>query len=59
MLLHQSIPSTNIPPGNPRGFAKDPIPAGRDLYKPKFPQGPGICTKNSKHVYGKNKFNLQ
>ena len=24
MLMHQSIPSANIPPGNPWGFAKDP-----------------------------------
>ena len=28
------------PKDNSRGFAKDPNPAGRDLHKPKFPQGP-------------------
>ena len=31
-IMHQSIPSANIPPGNPRGFA------------PTFRPGPGICT---------------
>ena len=35
-LMHQLITSANIAPGNPRGFAKDPNPAGRDLYQPKF-----------------------
>ena len=43
--MYQSLLSANIPPGNPRGFAKDPNPADRDLYKPKFPPGPGICSK--------------
>ena len=44
-IMHQSIPSANIPSGNPRGFAKDPIPAGRDLYKPKFPRGRAFAQK--------------
>ena len=33
------------PPGNPQGFAKDPNPAGRDLYKPKFPGGLAFAQK--------------
>ena len=44
-IMHQSISSANIPLRQPPGFAKDPNSAGRDLYKPKFPRGLGICTK--------------
>ena len=50
--MHQSIPSANTLPGNPRGFAKYPNLTGRDLYKSKLLRGPGIYTKNFKHVYG-------
>ena len=35
--MHQSIPSTNIPPGRPSGFCTLPLPQDRDLYLMTFP----------------------
>ena len=48
LLMHQSIPSINIPcpPGNLQGFAKDPNLAGQNLYKPKFPSGRAFAQKS-------------
>ena len=37
ILMHQSIPSTNIPPGRPPGFCTLLLPRGRDLYLMTFP----------------------
>ena len=36
-IMHQSIPSTNIPP--PPGFCTLLLPRGRDLYLMTFPRG--------------------
>ena len=39
MLMHQSIPGTNIPPGRPLGFCTLLLPRGRDLYLMTLPGG--------------------
>ena len=38
-LTHQSISSTNIPPGQPPGFCTLLLPRGQDLYLMTFPWG--------------------
>ena len=42
--MHQSIPSANIPPGNPRGFAPIFSPSPGDLYHLNCP-GVGLIIK--------------
>ena len=48
LLLHQSIPTANIPPGNPRGFAPIFSPGLGDLYHRNCPgvaQGADLLSK--------------
>ena len=41
-LMYQSIPSTNIPPGDPRGFALYCCPEA-GIILDDLPRGPGFC----------------
>ena len=43
-VMSQSIPTGYIPPGNPRGFAQNNCPGGRDLTFESYP-GPGNSTR--------------
>ena len=59
LFLNYSYASINSkredPPGNPRSFAKDPNPAGQDLYKPKFPLGRACAQKSVPYLNCINK----
>ena len=48
--MHQSIPSTNIPPGQPPGIFPNFQPGSRDLYHLNFPE-----TNMLKHTRNTNK----
>ena len=59
LFLNYSYASINSksehPPGNPRGFTKDPKTAGQDLYKPKFPRGRAFAQKSVPYLNCINK----
>ena len=60
-IMHQSIPSANIPPpGNPRGFAPIFIPGPRDLCRLDCPGvGPIIKVPSSQLMLHEGTFQLQ
>ena len=58
--MHQSIPSANIPPGNPRGFVPIFIPGPRDLCHLDCPGlGPIIKVPSCQLVLHEGTFQLQ
>ena len=60
MVMHQSIPSANIPPGNPRGFAPIFILGPRDLCRLDCPGvGPIIKVPSCQLMLHEGTFQLQ
>ena len=58
--MHQSVPSANIPPGNPRGFAPIFSPGPRDLYHLNCPGvGPVIKVPSCQLMPHEGTFQLQ
>ena len=47
--MHQSIPSLNIPPGDPRGFAHFSCPWGR-VFAPLFCPGMGVLNQSKSSI---------
>ena len=59
-IMHQSVPSANIPPGNPRSFAPIISPGPGDLYHLNFPEvGPIIEVPSCQLMPHEGTFQLQ